>query len=239
MKYMGSKRRLAKDIVAIAKKEKTYLDQWWVEPFVGGGNLITEVPFRNKLGADRNPDTISALVSIRDHLVELPKDNRDFSELDYYIARDNKSYPHRGYIGFALSYGGKWFGGWCRDKEGRRDYVREAHNNATSQSKKLGGIALLCSDFRSLDIPENSIVYCDPPYRGTTKYAGDLDHEAFFAWCRDLVLKGHVVLVSEYEAPGDFECIYQRKMSSSLEGDTGKKYAVEKVFKLGSAYSWM
>ena len=38
MKYMGSKTRIAKEILPIMLKNRTE-NQFWVEPFVGGGNI--------------------------------------------------------------------------------------------------------------------------------------------------------------------------------------------------------
>ena len=45
MKYMGSKNRIAKHILPImlAEAEKNGITKW-VEPFVGGANLIDKVP---------------------------------------------------------------------------------------------------------------------------------------------------------------------------------------------------
>ena len=50
MKYMGSKRRVAKEILPIILKDRQ-LNQWYVEPFVGGGNLIENVS-GHCIGAD-------------------------------------------------------------------------------------------------------------------------------------------------------------------------------------------
>jgi DNA adenine methylase len=49
MKYMGSKNRIAKYILPIMLAERKP-DQWWVEPFVGGGNMIDKVD-GNRIGA--------------------------------------------------------------------------------------------------------------------------------------------------------------------------------------------
>lgn len=39
MKYMGSKNRIAKEILPIMLEHRTE-DMTWVEPMVGGGNMI-------------------------------------------------------------------------------------------------------------------------------------------------------------------------------------------------------
>ena len=43
MKYMGSKARHAKELLPIILKDHTP-DMWYVEPFVGGANMIDKVP---------------------------------------------------------------------------------------------------------------------------------------------------------------------------------------------------
>lgn len=57
MKYMGSKNRIAKEILPIILAHRTP-NQWWVEPFVGGGNMIDKVT-GNRLGSDNDKVFIS------------------------------------------------------------------------------------------------------------------------------------------------------------------------------------
>ena len=101
---MGSKNRIAKFILPIMLKYKK-IDQCWVEPFVGGANIIDKVQ-GNRIGADINPRVIDALVAIRDHANDLPKSNKEFTESDYKQLRKNNNYKYKGYAGFAFSYGG-------------------------------------------------------------------------------------------------------------------------------------
>lgn len=232
MKFMGSKARLSRELLAVMlpfRREK----QLWVEPFVGGANLLDKVT-GPRLASDVNPNVISALKTIRDNLRLIPKQNSEFQEQDYLEIRKDPSHPLFGYVGFALSYGGKWFGGWCRDSLQRRDYVAEAYRNAAKQSKLLQGAKLLCCSYSKLKIPARSIVYCDPPYQGTTKYSASntFDYDHFWEWVRSLRNLGHTVFVSEYAAPKDFRCIYKKSLASSLTADTGNKYSVEKLFTL-------
>lgn len=61
-------------------------------------------------------------------------------------------------------------------------------------------LQILHLDYRRLEIPENSTIYADPPYRGTnTKaYETDFDFESFDTW---LAIVPFPVIVSEYTAP--------------------------------------
>ena len=68
MKYMGSKARIAKHILPImlAECEKHGITTW-VEPFVGGANMIDKVPDTfERIGYDLNNHVIHALIDIRD-----------------------------------------------------------------------------------------------------------------------------------------------------------------------------
>jgi DNA adenine methylase len=231
MKYMGSKNRIARHILPIILKDRRE-GQWYVEPFVGGANMIDKVA-GNRLGSDTDMYLIRAIESIRDSVHELPKDNGEFTEDMYSDLRKSDNYKHKGYAGFALSYSGKWLGGWCRDGAGKRDYVKESYRNAVNQSPNLQGLFLMTADYRTIDIPENCIIYCDPPYANTTSYkGGDFDHDIFWQWCREKAKEGHTIFVSEYNAPDDFTCVWEKEVNSSLTKNTGAKKATEKLFTL-------
>ena len=228
MKYVGSKDNIARHILDMIYRRRK-AGQVWVEPFVGGGNMIDKVGGK-RLGADINPRVIEALTSIRDHLHELPKNNQEFTERDYKRVQLNKVHKHVGYIGFALSYGGKWFGGYCRDGKGKRDYIEEAYKNAVIQNKKLQGIELVCAPYDKLEIPDNSLIYCDPPYKGTTKYTHEFFYNRFYDWCRAKAKEGHTVCVSETTAPADFICLWRMQRAASLTKNTGSITCEEKLY---------
>lgn len=227
MKYMGSKARHAKELLPIILKDRQE-GQWYVEPFVGGANVIDKV-VGNRIGADSNLDLIILLkaMSMRDYWVPPFK----VSEEEYKAAKSCNQSVLRSYIGFGLSYGGKWFGGYRRDKIGKRDYSLEAYKNYMIQAPRLHGVDFRHSDYTELTIPDRSIIYCDPPYAGTTKYAtGGFNHDKFWQWCRDKVKEGHKVFVSEYSAPDDFISVWEKRVNNTLAKDTGSKQGVEKLF---------
>lgn len=232
MKYMGSKNRIAKEILSIMLKEAYKRGiTTWVEPFVGGGNMIDKVPNNFKrIAADVNKYVIDALITIRDNVCDLPKNNMEFTEEDYKSLRKSDNYKYKGYAGFAFSYGGKWLGGWSRDGLNKRDYVNESYKNAVNQSPLLQGVNFINENYLDLKIPENSLIYCDPPYEATTKYKNDFNHVVFWNWCREKAKEDNTIFISEYNAPNDFECIWEKEIVSSLTKDTGSKKAVEKLF---------
>ena len=113
----------------------------WVEPFVGGGNMIDKVD-GCRIGADINKYLIEALISIRDCAEKLPKNNLEFTENDYKSLRKNDDYAYKGYAGFAFSYGGKWLGGWSRNRK-EDDYIARAYRSAIKQSPNLQEVLIL------------------------------------------------------------------------------------------------
>lgn len=90
-------------------------------------------------------------------------------------------------------------------------------------------------DYKAFSNIKNSIIYLDPPYKGTRKVYkhNGLDYEEFYSWCEDMS-KDNVVLISGYDMPKNFKCIYEfTKARSSLQGGTHKnKY--EKLYTINN-----
>lgn len=238
MKYMGSKDRIAKHILPImlAEAEKHNIATW-VEPFVGGGNMIDKVPatFR-KIGADLNPHTIAAMLAIRDFPDNLPD---TVTEEEYKSLKGTAPSPITSWIRFVASYGGKFENGYARQGNSlkyRSSPTQEGKRNAIKQSPKIQNVEFICCSY--LDLTEkitNSVIYCDSPYQGTTGYkTGQFNHEEFFDWCRLMKSKGNVVFVSEYNAPDDFELVWQGEIKTNFSSTrkSATHNAVEKLFKV-------
>lgn len=232
MKYLGSKARFAKEILPIMLRQRK-VGQFYVEPFAGGMNCICNVQ-GPAIANDVNPFLVAMWRALQAGWVPPIVDRETYNKI-----RDNKSaFPAElvGWVGFNCSYSGKFFGGFAGKvdtREGVRDYQEEARRNTLAQSAKLARCLFFCSDYQSLVIPQKSIVYCDPPYKGTTGYLNDIDHWSFWEWVRKLDKEGHVVFVSEYEAPHDFVCVWEKKATSSLSAN-GKcganKMSVERLY---------
>jgi len=108
---------------------------------------------------------------------------------------------------------------------------RLQHLERLERLQHLPSIPLTSLDYRDVVIPQDAVVYCDPPYKGTTEYAvGGFDHDIFWDYVRNLSQK-HSVYVSEYQAPDDFECIfeYEQKSIYSASG-VSKTTPNEKLF---------
>ena len=229
MKYMGSKARIAKYILPIILKDRKP-DQWYVEPFVGGANMIDKVE-GNRIGADLNKPLIACLDGLSKGWLPPENISEEFFnkvKVDHSIV-DLKTL---GYIGTQLTFGAMWFSAYRKDRQGIRNYSDEAFRHVEKQATKLRSVKFESCSYSVLDIPDSSIIYCDPPYAGTAKYKAvdDFDHVKFWQWCRDMSDKGHQVFISEYNAPDDFECLWQKEIQSGLNTNSTKK-GIEKLFK--------
>jgi DNA adenine methylase len=153
-------------------------------------------------------------------------------EIEYKHIQQNKHlYPDWlvGYVGFNLSFGAKFFGGYRRDKAGIRDYENEAQQNIKAQQPNLQGVQFYNLPYDQLPIPPHSIIYCDPPYKGTTQYKDKFDHTKFYDWCIEQS-KHHTIYISEYTMPAPFKCVWEKQVSSNLTVNTTGKTETEKLF---------
>lgn len=226
---MGSKNRIAKEILPIILKDRKP-GQWYVETMVGGANLIDKVK-EPRMGADINPYLIEALKLIRDKPETLPD---EISESEYASLKKELALNGiTGLVGFTCSFGSKFFAGYARGSS--PNYMLNAKNNAIKQSPLLKNVLFICCSYLFLDIPQNSIIYCDPPYKGTTGYKDGFDHDIFWEWVRQKSLEGHTVFVSEYSAPPDFDCVWSKELTTNFSTYDAIK-ATEKLFVFNDLY---
>ena len=229
---MGSKNRIAKHILPIMLEYRKE-GQWWVEPFVGGANMIGKVD-GVRIGGDTNVYLIELFRAIQ--LGWEPPNS--CTEEEYNQIRKHKDlFPMNlvGFVGIGCSYSGKWFGGYARGKDNKgkeRNYCLESKKNIMAQKDKIQTVDFRHGSYLSLPMPKKCIIYCDPPYEKSTKYKDKFNHVKFWQWCRDMAKEGHTVFISEYNAPDDFECIWSKEIVSSLTKNTGGKTGVEKLFKI-------
>ena len=196
--------------------------------------MIDKIKCDKKIGLDNHYYLIEVLKALEKGWLPPEKITE---ELYKDIQKNKESYPDYlvGYVGFQLSYGGKWFGGYRRDKVGKRDYSKEAYKNTLSQIPNLKGIFFKCCDFRELPTTiKNYVIYCDIPYRNTTAYTtGDFPYDDFYKWVKKLS-KNNIVLISEYEMPDDFVCIWEKETKTLLDSGKAKKEKdlarIEKLF---------
>lgn len=241
MKYVGSKNRLSKQLAPIIQ---SYIDGmgercngYW-EPFVGGANMIDKIKCKDKYGTDKHKYLIALLRHVQQTVDDLPN---TITEDEYKAVNANpNNYPdwYVGLVGFC-TFGSKWWGGYPRgfkaDGVTPRDITNEAIRNIKKQAPALKDVVFGCRNYYDCTYVDGFVIYCDPPYRDTTKYAtGSFDYEKFYRWCKDMA-KNNIVLISEYWMPDDgFDCIWQGNLKCTLD----KASRTDKVERLYICKGW-
>lgn len=236
MKYVGSKNRLAKDLAPIIQSyiDDNNITHYW-EPFVGGGNMIDKIKCEYKFGSDIHPYLIALLKQAQTDTSVFPK---TISKERYDGVRANpKNYPDWfvGLVGFCASYNGKWWGGYANGVKTKigtiRNYTDEAIKNLIKQAPNLKDIKFSCENYVDCGYGlKGYVIYCDIPYKSTTKYStNEFNYEEFYEWCRHMS-KDNIILISEYSMPDDFECIWSKELKCTLDKDS-RTDRVEKLFK--------
>jgi len=226
MQYMGSKNRIAKHLLSVIN-ECRVPEMTWVEPFVGGANMIDKVGGK-RIGNDSHKHLIALHKALQNGW--LPP--TEVSKETYYKVKNNqKKYSDEmiGFVGFLCSFGGKWWGGYAANKKGD-NYAERGSRVITKQASSLKEVEFICGNYLDLQIPDNSLIYCDPPYEGTAAYKNKFNHVVFWQWCRERVKEGHTVFISEYNAPDDFKCVKTVEHKTILDKNSQYK-RVEKLFR--------
>lgn len=136
------------------------------------------------------------------------------------------------FVGFGCSFGAKWFGGYARN--GKDDnYALRARNGLLRKMASMQGVGFVFKNYVEWN-PPGMLIYCGPPYKGTTGYngVGAFDHDLFWSTMREWS-KSNSVYVSEYTAPENWECIWEQSVKLSMHDSTGGyPERIEKIFRL-------
>jgi len=238
MKYMGSKSRISKQLAPmfneIIQKHniKTY-----IEPFVGGANMIDKIVCERKIGNDYNKYLIAMWQELQKGWIppeEITVEHYKDVKEDYKINGDKYPDYYKGFIGFCGAFRGLFF-----DAPACNDYVsggkvrnnyKESRRNILKQLPNVRDVVFTNYDYKHFNL-KDCFIYCDPPYANTSNkgYADEtFDHSEFWDWVRKQS-ENNIVLISEYNAPDDFNCLWQKEVTTALSVQNRKK-DVEKLF---------
>ena len=233
MKYMGSKRRIAKDLCDIMNKIITKHNiKTYIEPFVGGANVIEFIKCDNKVGGDDNEYLIALWKSLQKGYQPLEFISRE----DYYDIKLNKDKYSKEVValcGIMASYNGNWFrayGGYSATKTGKdRNFYDEGIRGLMKQVPDILDIDFIHCDYKQFSDKVECLIYCDIPYDNTDKaYKGKkFNHIEFWDWVR-VMSKNNIMIVSEFNAPEDFICIYEKQLQKTHANQQNK--STEKLF---------
>jgi len=238
MWYVGSKNKLSKELAPIIQSYITRDTKGYLEPFVGGANMIDKIQCKKRIGCDIHEELIELLQYTRDYYNLLPN---VIMEDTYKEVKDNKDKYEKwyvGFVGFCATFGSKYFGGYARAKSDKYNGEKseKAINNLKKQAPNLEGIDFKCTSF--LDLPKDKIkdyvIYCDIPYRDTTKYKTEkFPYDEFYQWIKDMSVH-NIVLISEYNMPDEFKYIWSKETKVNFDSNrtAGDKdnIRIEKLF---------
>lgn len=246
MRYLGSKKRFVKELIPIIT-EHLNEDTVFIDMFGGGMNVISEVDHKRKIAVDINRYVISLWQSIKNSHLKNEECNDIVSKLsrnEYYkikqsyLNNDGKySDALIGYVANCCSYGSSWFNGYASFNPNKKeDHIKEAYNGILKQIKSFKNLDMtnfICMSYKDVTLPPKSVIYCDPPYANTKKYEECFNNEEFWQWVREKTLEGHYVYISEYSAPIDFKCVWEKVKKDTLpqikNGNKPNK-KIEKLF---------
>ena len=240
IKWTGSKRKQAKDIVDIFPKEiETYY-----EPVVGGASIAIELMLRNDVKvnnfvlSDINKDLISfydAVINYPKQLIDLYTDLHNHfvacndKKVFYESARKefNRSHntalflfltrtSHNGLIRYNSK--GEYNVGCHYNRNGIKPDKLSKIINFYSDLFNRRNVRFSCCDYSRIKPNENDFCYFDPPYggTGTSIYFGNFDKNNFFNFIRSLKCK--------YAISYDGNTTENKNLNCKLDNDLYKNH---------------
>ena len=225
MRYLGGKSKIRKQIASFLESVRKP-GQTYFEPFVGGAWVLQEMSGK-RIASDGNDALITMYKALQDGWV--PPDSITEETYQEYKRNQVDTDPLTAFIGIGCSFGGKWFGGYARSA-GKDCYAKTSKNSLLKQLPLIKDVDFRYGLFHEHN-PKGMLVYCDPPYEGTTQYGAfkSFDHTFFWNTMREWSKK-NTVIISEYKAPEDFKCVAE--FNSQMGMTTGKErpVRVERLF---------
>ena len=230
-KYYGGKHRYASKMIPILEKYSNG-HKMYIEPFCGWGSVLSLIVdkniFEQHIASDANESVVMFLYETSQGLFVPPT---DVSKETFETLKCEKTPSAlQAFVGICYSFEGIWFRHYAVNGDPKHFATREQFpEKLMRRITKLKDVEFKCAKYQEYADFEGCFFYLDPPYKKRTekyKYNDDscipFDTDEFWEFARKLSEK-NTVIVSEYEAPDDFEEIW------SNSGNRGGK---EKMFKL-------
>ena len=225
MQYFGGKQRISKPLSDFLNSQLKN-NQTFVDLFCGSCNIVSKInDKRLRIANDKHKYLIAMWKALQNGW-NMP-DSISEDEYKYIKEHKDENMALTGFVGFGLSYSGKWFGGYCRDNT-NRNYCKNAKNSNSKLLDKIKDVQFYNLNYDEVNIPNGSLVYCDIPYKNTTPYCksevGIFNHDIFYQWVRDNSDK-YDIYISEYKqnVPNDFEIVWEYRSKKDIRNKDGKR----------------
>jgi len=223
MQYLGGKSKTRKQISAFLESVRGGRD--YLEPFVGGAWVLQEMS-GDRIASDSNHALITMYKALQGGW--LPPDEVSEELYAEYKAKQDISDPLTAFIGIGCSFGGKWFGGYARQKSGY-NFAKGGRRALQKQLPSILNVIFIAQDYHKWS-PIGKLIYCDPPYENTTGYKDKFNHIIFWDTMREWA-KNNIVVISEYKAPEDFKCTLEIPTKTIIRNVENKPIqSIEKLF---------
>jgi DNA adenine methylase len=223
MRYFGGKAKIAKPLAAFLNTQLND-SQPFVDLFCGSCNVISKIDDKRERVAN---DLHYELISLHNAVKGGQSLPTEITEDTYKDMRNdnNTKYPAwlRGFAGFGCAFSGDWFKGYAKCNRGD-DYCGQARNSLMKKHSTMTDVSFNQGVYADCTLPESSLVYCDIPYKNTTKYStGAFNHEEFYDWAVKTQEEGHTILVSEYEhnVPEGWEVVWRHESKKDIRNKEG------------------
>lgn len=124
-------------------------------------------------------------------------------------------------MAYACSFGGIKFNTFARAKARNTDYFKQGLKSLM-EKENYKDTKIYNLDYKNVEIPENSLIYCDPPYKNTTGYSVDFDYEEFENYIYELA-KNNLVIVSEYTRLNNTRILFDFDFVRGMRSGKDKK----------------
>lgn len=260
MQYQGGKSRISKPISEVinalsrwqiknsktnirnnnacsSRRESERESNTFVSLFCGSCSVESKIKgFDKMILNDKHKYLIDMLQGVQNGY-KLPE---SISEEQYKYIREHKDDDKvlTGFVGFGCSFGGKWFGGYARNKT-KTNYALQSKKSLLKDMETLMQADFICKDYRDVNLPENCIIYADPPYNNTTGYGKKkFNSEEFWKYARE-VSKNHLMFISEQIAPDDFISIWEKPFTRTLDVNKNNQFKVTEKLFIHSKYKYL
>ena len=246
MRYLGGKARTARRIVnAMLADAGDVKDSTFIEPFLGGGSIMAEVAKRHAFKYQIAADALDLTTEYWDAIKSGWRPPAHVSREEYLAAKRSRGAelpaPLRAHYAFSCSFGGKFWGGYAADETrpncGPAHYAGHAGRKDAQLRDIIQHVRFLTQDYRDTArlAASGDVLYCDPPYSGTTAYSATpgFSHDEFWSAMQESASAGVLVYVSEYEVPQrvPHSVIFSRQVQLAVSRSSDRT-VVDKLFRI-------
>lgn len=234
MIWLGSKKAIAEELWKLIVSKRKENQTEFYEPFCGSVSLVPYIKpsdgFDRIYLSDLNRSLVCFLRAMQDGSFVVPQKRYTKEDYDYYKGLQEEDSAIKFYIGNYYSYMGTYYHAFLAPKQ-----VGPPGTNDIKRMKKMFKecrvpISINWHSYHRFAGKRNCVFYLDPPYKNQSQRYGFsiFDSDEFWDFARRLS-EHNTVLISELEAPPDFEIVWEKDVVI-FNGDIRK----EKVFMLRS-----